>query len=121
MPKVNRETFQNSNVPNPVVKGKGKVEKIDFKEHTEDIKRIWEGKPPTKLVEQWKEKGIKGSYVPGTPMARLNKIRVLMGFNGNNLVGRCAKCDDLNTHLVKYRTQDITIIERYCEKHVPSP
>ena len=36
----------------------GKLLKIDFGEHTDEIKRIWKGKPPTKLVEKWKEEGV---------------------------------------------------------------
>lgn len=119
MPKVNRETFQNSNIPNPVVKGKGKVEKIDFGENTEEVKRIWAGLPPLSLVEKWKEAGIKGSYIPGTKLARMNRIKVLIGYT-SNAAGLCSKCGiNLNEYLVKYKTEGITIIERYCSEHVP--
>lgn len=118
MPRPHR-IFNNSNTPTPIKLPKGKVEKIHFGEQEEEIFRIWKGLSPNKLVEKWKEAGIKGNYIAGTPLARMNRIRVLIGFNGSNLVGRCSKCDDLNTHLVKYKTQGITIIERYCSEHVP--
>ena len=114
-----KETFKNSNVPKPVRLPKGKIEKIDYGEHQEEIFRVWRGLPPTKLLEKWKESGIKGIYNPGTKLARMNKVRALIGYNGSNLAGHCCKRGDLNTHLVKFRTQGITIIERYCTEHVP--
>ena len=113
-----KETFKNSNVPKPMQKGKGRIEKIDFKEHEQEIKRIWEGRPSASLVQKWKEAGIKGSYNPGTKLARMNKIKVLIG-HSSSLAGLCCTCGNLNTHLVKFRTQGITIIERYCSEHVP--
>ena len=117
-----KETFKNSNVPKPMQKGKGRIEKIDFKEHEQEVKRIWEGKPPDKLVKRWKEKGLRSNqeryYNGGTMWARINKIKILVG-PSSNLVGHCCECGTLNTHLVKYKTQGITIIERYCSEHVP--
>jgi len=117
-----KETFKNSNIPKPMQKGKGRIEKIDFGVHEQEVMRIWEGKPPDKLVERWKEQGHRGNqeryYNAGTPLARMNKIKQLVG-TGNNLVGFCSKCRNLNTHLVKYETQGITIVERYCSEHVP--
>jgi hypothetical protein len=60
--------FKNSNTP-LFKKPKGKLIKIDWKEHEQEIKRIWEGKPPAKLVERWKEEGIRSNqekyYTPG--------------------------------------------------------
>jgi len=42
-------TFRNANVPKPVNKPKPVLIKIEFtKEQKEEIKRIWEGKPPKK-------------------------------------------------------------------------
>jgi hypothetical protein len=117
-----KETFRNANVPHSVIKGKGKIEKINFKEHQEEVKRIWEGKPPAKLEERWKKEGYRGNqekyYNPSSILSRLNKIKKLVGYSGN-LVGYCPKCRNLNTHLVKYRTQGITIVECYCSEHVP--
>ena len=85
-------------------------------------KRIWEGKPPDKLVERWKEAGLRSNqekyYNAGTPLARMNKIKLLVGYS-SNLIGHCCECGNLNTHLVKYKTQGITIVERYCTEHVP--
>lgn len=106
MPRPHR-IFNNSNVPKPVDRGKGRVEKIDFGDKEEEIFRVWKGLPPNKLVEKWKESGVKGSYIAGTPLARMNRIRKLIGYNGSNLAGRCSKCEDLNTYLVKYRTQGL--------------
>jgi hypothetical protein len=122
MQKPSEGNFQNANVPNPINKGKGKVVKINWKEHEQEVKRIWEGKPPNKLVERWKEEGLRSNqekyYVAPSMQSRYNKIKILVGY-GSNLVGYCSKCRNLNTHLVKYRTQGITIVERYCTLHVP--
>ena len=117
-------TFKNSNTPKPVKLPKGKIEKIDFKEHEQEVRRIWEGKPPDKLVERWKKQGLRSNqeryYNGGTKLARMKKIKLLVGYS-SNLVGHCCECDNLNTHLVKYETQGITIVERYCTEHVPTP
>src|SRR5206468_11375793 len=118
-----QNTFRrNANVPNPVKKGKPKIIKINFKEHEQEVKRIWEGKPPAKLVERWKKEGYRGNqekyYNPSSMLSRMNKIKKLVGYS-SNLVGYCSKCRNLNTHLVKYRTQGITIVERYCSENVP--
>lgn len=115
--------FQNVNVPNPVKKGKGKIEKIDFKEHEEEIKRIWEGKPSAALIKRWTESGRKGNhpekyYQSPSMSSRFNSIKKLVGYN-SNLVGYCSTCKNLNRYLVKYKTEGITIIERYCQEHVP--
>jgi hypothetical protein len=54
-----QNTFRrNANLPNPVKKGKPKIITINFKEHEQEVKRIWEGKPPANLVERWKKKVI---------------------------------------------------------------
>jgi hypothetical protein len=121
---VPKETFKNSNIPKPMRKGKGKIVKIDYKEHEQEVKRIWEGRPSASLVQKWKEKGLRGNqeryYNGGTKLARINKIKILVG-HSSNLVGHCCECGNLNTHLVKYETQGITIVERYCSEHVPTP
>ena len=43
---------------------------------------------------------------------KIGKIRAITG-------GICCKCDNHNTHLLKYRTQGVTVVERYCSEHVP--
>ena len=53
-----KETFRNANVPHAVIKGKGKIEKINFKEHQEEVKRIWEGK----ALPKWLKDGRKKVY-----------------------------------------------------------
>lgn len=85
-----------------IKKSKGRIQKIDWKEHTEEIKRIWEGKPLDKLVEKWKEQGLRGNhperYYNGASMlARINKIKLLVGYS-SNLVGLCSECKRLNTY-----------------------
>jgi hypothetical protein len=106
----------------PINIRRGKIVKIDFKEHQEEISRIWEGKPPIKLVERWKDEGLCSNqekyYNPGSMLSRINKIKKLVGYS-SNLVRYCCKCRNLNTHLVKYRIQGITVVERFCTEHEP--
>jgi len=45
---------------------------------------------------------------------KISKIRAITG-------GICCKCNNYNTHLLKYRTQGVTVVERYCTDHVPTP
>ena len=56
-----KRTFWNSNTPTPLKPPKGRLLKIDWKEHEQELKRIWAGKPPTKLVEQWKQEGLRNN------------------------------------------------------------
>ena len=104
MPSTKR-TFWNGNTPTPLKLPKGKLIKINWKEHEQEVKRLWEGKPPTKKVEQWKQEALRSNqeqyYHPGTIHSRMDKIRRLIGYNGNNLVGYCSKCKNLNTHILK--------------------
>ena len=117
-----KETFKNSNIPKPIKLPKGKIEKIDFKEHEQEVRRICEGKPPDKLVERWKEQGLRSNqekyYTSPSTQSRFNSIKKLVGYSSNK-VGFCCQCRSLNTFLVKYKTQGITIVERYCSEHVP--
>lgn len=104
------------------MKSKGKIEKIDFGQHESEIMRIWNGDIPASLIQKWKDAGLTGKhperyYNPGTKLARLNKIRRLVGY-GPNLIGICSMCENLNTHLLKYKTQGVIIIERYCQEHI---
>ena len=50
-----KETFKNSWIPPTLKLPKGKITKIDFKEHEQELERIWSGSPPAKLMEKWKE------------------------------------------------------------------
>jgi hypothetical protein len=98
------------------------VEEIVFGEHAQEVKRIWNGEPPTKLVESWERRGIditkhKQYYNAGTMKARYCRI-CLLGY-GNTSVGYCCKCRGLNTHLVKYQLDGAVIVERYCSEHLP--
>jgi hypothetical protein len=77
----------------------------------------------SQVKEKWKQKGVSISqaqryYNAGSMLARMSKIKLLVGYS-SNLIGLCSECKNLNTHLVKYKTQGITIVERYCSEHVP--
>jgi hypothetical protein len=38
------------------------IERIEFiEEQKQEIKRIWEGKPPAKLIERWKKEGLRSN------------------------------------------------------------
>jgi hypothetical protein len=101
-------------------KPEGKIERIDFGEHTEEVKRIWSGLPPTSLVERWEKQGIRHQYYnAGTTRSRYGRIQNLLGY-GNNLAGFCCICRNLNTHLLKYKISGATVVERFCEEHVPT-
>jgi hypothetical protein len=86
-----------------------------------EVKRIWEGKPPDKLVQHWAEQGKKDQekyYNGGTKLARINKIKILLGYS-SNLVGYCSLCKNLNTHLLLQKVEGATILTRFCSEHVP--
>ena len=95
-------TFRNANVPKPIKKGKGRIVKIDFGEHAEEIKRILEDK----------RRG-------GSLKSRMGRMQRTVGY-GNNIVGFCSQCRNLNTHMVKYKVDGAVIIERFCEQHLPT-
>ena len=117
-----KRTFKNYNVPKPVKLPKGKLIKIDWKEHEQEVKQIWQGKPPTKLVERWDEQGIRNNaekyYNPPSVNSRYNAVKKLVGYN-NNLAGYCSKCRNLNTYLLKQKVFGAVILTRYCNEHVP--
>ena len=73
-------TFRNANTPAPLKLPKGKLIKIEFGEHEQEM-RIWEGKPPTKLIEKWRDEGIRINqepyYNPGSMNSRMSKIQRL--------------------------------------------
>ncbi|MGI0032450.1 MAG: hypothetical protein ACRD97_04160 [Nitrososphaeraceae archaeon] len=97
------------------------IEKIDFGEYEEEVKRIWNGEPPTSLIEQWDRRGINPKlryYNAGIMKARYGRIKQLIGYN-SNLVGYCSVCNGLNTHLIRYKVDGATIITRFCSEHVP--
>ncbi|MGH9973242.1 MAG: hypothetical protein ACRD93_05020 [Nitrososphaeraceae archaeon] len=98
------------------------IEKIDFGEYTDEVKRIWEGLPPNKLLESYERRGLKLPYYnAGTMKARYCRIKQLIGYHSNlaYLVGYCATCRTLNTHLVRYKVDGAVIIERFCSEHLP--
>jgi hypothetical protein len=69
------------------------IEKIDFGEYEDEIKRIWNGEPPTKLKEDMEngKPGVRKFYTAGTIKSRCARINKLLGY-GNNKVGFCSTC-----------------------------
>jgi hypothetical protein len=101
-------------------KPKGQLYKIDFGKYTDEVIRIWNGGPPTSLLESWERRGVKPKYYnAGTMKARYVRIQKLLGY-GTTLIGYCRVCNGLNTHLVKYQLDGAVIVERYCSEHLPS-
>jgi hypothetical protein len=62
------------NKPKPI------VQKVDFGEYEQEVKRIWDGLPPTSLLERWQKTGYKPKfYNAGTIKARYCRIQKLVG------------------------------------------
>lgn len=101
-----------------ITKPKPIIQKIDFGEYEQEVKRIWDGEPPTRLVESWGKQGVRRYYNAGTMKSRQARIRNLLGYGGN-AVGYCSECGVLNTHILKQQVDGAVIITRYCEKHLP--
>lgn len=99
-----KQTFKNSNTPKPMKRPKGRLIKIDFGVHADEVKRIWE----TPL-----------NYRSGSVKSKMSKIVRLIGY-GNNLAGFCSQCKNLNTHILKQKVDGAIIITRFCEQHLPS-
>jgi hypothetical protein len=123
VPRVNIGNFQNSNVPTPLKLPKGTLTKIDFGVYEAEIKRIWLGEMPDSLIQKLKEKGAdmdkeKKYYNPGSEKARYCKLQRLLGY-GNNKIGYCSMCKNLNTHILKQRVSGAVIVTRFCTEHVP--
>ena len=103
---------------------KGRLIKIDFGEHEQEVKRIWEGKPPSQLMERWKEEGVSMSnaekyYNAPSMNSRYNDVKKLVGYN-NNKVGYCSRCRNLNSHILEQKINGAVIVTRYCSEHVPT-
>jgi hypothetical protein len=78
------------------------IERIDFGEYEDEIKRIWNGEPPTKLVQDIKngKRGVNRFYNAGTMKSRYGRIQKLVGY-GSNAVGLCCKCKNFNVYILK--------------------
>ena len=102
-------------------KPKPTIEKIDFGEYEAEVKRIWNGEPPTKLLEDIVKgkQGVIKYYTAGTAKSKFGRINKLLGY-GNNKVGFCCICGiNLNTHIIKQQLDGAIRITRYCEQHLP--
>jgi hypothetical protein len=98
------------------------IERIDFGKYKDEVKRIWNGEPPTKLLEDMKngQPGVRKYYTAGTIKSRYGRINKLLGY-GNNKVGFCSICGtNLNTHIMKRKVDGAILITRYCEQHLPN-
>ena len=102
------------------LKSKPKIERIDFGEYEDEVKRIWNGEPPTKLLEDIEKgkQGVRKYYTAGTTKSKFGRINKLMGY-GNNKVGHCSICDNLNSHIMKRKVDGAITITRYCTDHLP--
>ena len=79
-------------------------ELLIIEEQTENIKKILDG-------GQRGDARISRSFHTSRRY-KIAKIRAITG-------GICCQCDNYNTHLLKYKTQGVVIVERYCSEHVP--
>jgi hypothetical protein len=98
-----------------------KLEKINFGAHEEEVKRIWNGEPPTSLVEFWQKQGLARkfrNYNPGTMKSRYARIQKLLGY-GSNCAGHCSICSNFNSHILKQKIDGAIIITRFCSEHIP--
>ena len=88
------------------------IEKIDFGEYEDEVKRIWNGEAPPSYGNKY--------WTAGTIKSRYGKINKLLGY-GNNKVGFCCICGtNLNTHIMKIKVDGAILITRYCEQHLPN-
>lgn len=84
---------------------KGKLIKVNWGKHAEEVKRIWEERP---------------TYSSKSLACKLTKIKRLFDYDGSNLVGKCSHCNNLNSHILKQRhSTGAIVITRFCEEHAP--
>jgi hypothetical protein len=100
--------------PKPIIQ----IEKIDFGEYEQEVKRIWDGEPPTSYIENLGKQGVRRYYNAGTMKSRYYRIQKLVGYS-SNLAGHCSKCNKLNSHIMKEQVDGAIIITRYCTDHLP--
>jgi hypothetical protein len=69
-------------------KPKPTIERIDFGEYEQEVIRIWNGEPPTKLLEDIEngKQGVRKYFTAGTIKSRQARIQKLLRY-GSNLVG----------------------------------
>ena len=105
MQKPYDDKFRSSNVPKSFNKPKGKIEKINFtEEQKQEIKTILEGH---KRGDRRRDTFLSSREY------KIARIRRITG-------GFCLKCPNYNTHLIKYNMGGITLVERYCQDHLPT-
>ena len=94
------------------------IQKIDFGEHEQEVKRIFNGELPTSHIESLGKQGVRRYYNAGTMKSRYCRIQKLVGYS-SNLAGHCSKCNNLNSHIMKEQVDGAIIITRYCTDHLP--
>ena len=57
-------------------------------------------------------------FNPGSEKSRYSKLQRLLGY-GNNKIGYCSMCKNLNTHILKQKVSGAVIVTRFCSEHVP--
>ena len=101
------------NKPKPI------IQKIDFGEYEQEVKRLWDGEPPSSMVERWEKQGFRPKhYYAGTLKSRQARIQKLLGY-GSNAVGLCSKCKNFNVYILKEQIDGAVLITRYCSDHLP--
>jgi hypothetical protein len=87
-------------------------------EQKEDISCILNGTPRKQHIAEWQAKGYdiqyrtKG-YRPGHPKNRLKLIREMYK------VSTCCLCSEISSVKLSYKLPDITLVEYYCDQHLP--
>jgi hypothetical protein len=95
------------------------IEKIEFSEQDKQfIADILAGKPTAKSLKYWESKGMDVEYHtkryrPTHPSNRLKIIRA------KYKIGVCHKCGNLGDYKVLNKMPDITLVEYWCDEHLP--
>jgi hypothetical protein len=98
------------NKPKPI------IQKITFNStETQEIKDIMDGKPTKKMIDSWQRRGVLKTEYFRPPSLNNRKDDVKRKY----FHGLCHICQDLPVYKVLYKLPDITLVEYYCNKHVP--
>ena len=103
---IKQKTFKNATNNPPLKLGKGKLIKINWGEHEQQIKEIWNSYPKT--------------YSLKSANCKMTKIKRLFDYDGSNLVGYCCKCRELNVAILKQKVDGAILITRFCAEHLPT-
>jgi hypothetical protein len=96
------------------------IEHIQFTDEDKQfISDILQGRPTAKSLKYWEDKGMDVEhhtkrYRPPHPKNRLKIIRE------KYKIGVCHSCANLADYKVLYKMPDITLVEFWCQDHLPS-